>query len=495
MVPASPADCQKVPACPTMSGRQGAQRVRKALSGVRRAPPTDGTGRIIAEGSVMAPKTAVDIYGDTRFAFTEARVEAARKAVMDGLVNADASGRRSWLDAECPGLKVTVNAATGSTIFYFQGKVDGQTVRRALGDADAVRLVEARETVRRLRYDRSVSGVLAPRPAEPDDAEPGDTTPLVKTVMDDMLAAHAAGRWLPGSRSKVPTDRTLTNYRNVRRAVMTDQKTHEDFERLTLQGFADRMPTLYAALQSRAPIQANRALQLWRNLFAYAADAGLWTLANPAIGTGRTDRLTRTVEQPRQRVLTSTEATRLDAALEADLPLWRDLFRFSFWTLQRMGACCRARWDDITLTGKDASWRIPAEDMKGRKGGHTVPLADIPEALAMLKVRRAIVPKSCPWVFPGEDMEPARNYDKSWDRVIRRAGLWTNDRARRPRPHDLRRSGGSRMVEAGVPLNTVTAALGNAPSSTAMVARVYAVVTQAAVKDAFAAVSRRGRRR
>ena len=508
MVPASPADCQKVPACPTMSGRQGAQRVRKALSGVRRAPPTDGTGRIIAEGSVMAPKTAVDIYGDTRFAFTEARVEAARKAVMDGLVNADASGRRSWLDAECPGLKVTVNAATGSTIFYFQGKVDGQTVRRALGDADAVRLVEARETVRRLRYDRSVSGVLAPRPAEPDDAEPGDTTPLVKTVMDDMLAAHAAGRWLPGSRSKVPTDRTMKFYRDLRRAVMVEKIRRqrkgsdkietvdgENFERLTLAAFADRLGDIYGKLQARAPIQANRGLVLWRNTFAFAADAGLWSKANPVIGTGRTDRLTRTVEQPRQRVLTADEQKRMDAALEADLPLWRDLFRFSFWTLQRMGACCRARWDDITLTGKDASWRIPAEDMKGRKGGHTVPLADIPEALAMLKVRRAIVPKSCPWVFPGEDMEPARSYDKSWDRVIRRAGLWTNDRARRPRPHDLRRSGGSRMVEAGVPLNTVTAALGNAPSSTAMVARVYAVVTQAAVKDAFAAVSRRGRRR
>jgi hypothetical protein len=51
------------------------------------------------------------------------------------------------------------------------------------------------------------------------------------------------------------------------------------------------------------------------------------------------------------------------------------------------------------------------------------------------------------------------------------------------------------MVEAGVPLNTVTAALGNAASSTPMVAKVYAVVTTAAVKDAFKAVSRRGSRR
>lgn len=444
----------------------------------------------------MAPKTASGPYGGARFPFTEARLEAARKALMDGSVEADASGRRSWLDADCPGLKVTVSVGTGTSVFYFQGRVNGQTVRRALGDVDAVRLVEAREAVRRLRYDRTVTGALAPRPAEPDAAEPGDDAPLVKAVMDDMLAAHASGRWLPGSRTKTPTDRTMENYANVRRAVMTDRDTKEDFERLTLQGFADRMPAIYAALQSRAPIQANRGLQLWRNLYAYAADAGLWTGANPAIGTGRTDRLTRTVEQPRQRVLTPAEAKRLDAALAADVPLWRDLFRFSLASLARMGACCRARWDDITLTGKDAAWRIPARDMKGRKGGHTVPLADIPQALDMLRARRAIVPKSCPWVFPAPTGDgPVTVYKVAWKRILERGKLWSEDRARRPRPHDLRRSGGSRMVEAGVPLNTVTAALGNAPSSTAMVARVYAVVPQTAVRDAFAATSRRGRRR
>lgn len=457
----------------------------------------------------MAPKAA-GMYGGNKFAFTEARVDGARKAVLEGLVDTLADGRRSWLDAECPGLRLTVNAGSGSCTYYFQGKIGGQTVRRALGDTDAVRLVEAREAVRRLRYDRSMAGILAPRPAEADDAEAADRTPLVNAVMDDMLAAHAAGRWLPGSRSKVPTDRTRKFYTDLRRAVMVEKIRRkrkgmdeyetvdgESFEQLTLAAFAARLGDIYAALQKRAPIQANRALQLWRNLFAYAADAGLWAGPNPTIGTGRTDRLTRTTEQPRQRVLTAPEAKRLDAALEADHALWRDLFRFSLLTLQRMGACCRARWDDITLTGRDAAWRVPAEDMKGRKGGHTVPLADIPEALELLRARRKEVPAGCPWVFPAAEGDEghARNYDKAWERIVRRAKLWTEDRTRRPRPHDLRRSGGSRMVEAGVPLNTVTAALGNAPSSTAMVARTYAVVPDSAVRDAFAAVSRRARRR
>lgn len=444
----------------------------------------------------MSPKAAADApYSGRSFAFTEARVAAARRAAS--LDDADAAGRRSWRDDACQGLTLVVNVNSGTAAYYYQGKVSGQTTRKALGDVDVVRLEEARQTVNRTRYDATFASVAAPRPAEADDAEPADRTPVVKAVMDDMLDAHAAGRWLPGTRSKVPTDRTMTNYRNVRRAVMTDKATREDFEQLTLQGFADRLGDIYGKLQKRAPIQANRALQLWRNLYAYAADAGLWAGPNPAIGTGRTDRLTRTVEQPRQRVLTPAEAKRLDAALDADLPLWRDLFRFSLWTLQRMGAVRRARWNDITLTGADACWKIPAKWMKGRKGGHTVPLADIPEALTLLRARRKAVPKSCEWVFPAAEGDGghARNYDKAWKRILMRAKLWTEDRAVRPRPHDLRRTGGSHMVEAGVTLVTLTAALGNDPSSAPMVAKTYAVVPDSAVRDAFAAVSRRGRRR
>jgi integrase len=456
----------------------------------------------------MSPATNGAAYMGRSFAFTEARVAAACKAAS--LDDADASGRRSWRDDGCQGLTLVVNVNTGTATYYFQGKVNGQTTRKVIGDVDVVRLEEARQTVNRRRYDSTFAAAAAPRPAENDDAEPTDQTPLVKAVMDDMLAAHAAGRWLPGTRSKVPTDRTMLNYANLRRAVMRDKVRRkkpgtedyrlvdgEDFEQLTLTAFADRLGDIYGKLKARAPIQANRALQLWRNLYAYAADSKLWDRSNPTMGTGRTDRLTRTVEQPRQRVLTDAEAKRLDAALEADLPLWRDLFRLSLATLQRMGACCRARWDDITLTGKDAAWRIPAEDMKGRKGGHTVPLADIPEALELLRARRAAVPKGCPWVFPAAEGDDghARNYDKAWDRIIRRAELWTKDRTRRPRPHDLRRSGGSRMVEAGVPLVTITAALGNVPESAPMVARTYAIVPTEAVKDAFKAVSRRGSRR
>jgi integrase len=447
------------------------------------------------------------LFQGASFAFTESRLEQARKAVLDGLVTTDESGRRAWRDADCRGLSVVVNEKTGSTVYYFVGKVDGQTVRKALGDIDAVRLTEARQAIGRLRFDRSLTSVLAPRAADEAD-EAGDTTPVVKGVLDAYLDAHEAGRWLPGNRARKPTDRTMKFYRDLRRAVMVEKIRRkrkgtdeyetvdgEDFEQLSLAAFAARLPAIHAALVKRAPVQANRMIQLVRNLYSYAADAGSWKGPNPAAGNGRADRLARTTEEPRQRVLTDLELKRLDAAMKDDAPLWRHLFTFSVVTLQRMGAVRHARWEDIVMTGRDAAWTVPKKWMKGRRSAHRIPLADNPQALEILRARRAMVPESCPWVFPGDDLEPARNYDKSWKRILERAKLWTADAEQRPRPHDLRRTGGSMMVTAGVPLNVVTKALGDAESSVSMVARTYAVVVDEALRDAFKSVSRRGRRR
>ncbi len=134
--------------------------------------------------------------------------------------------------------------------------------------------------------------------------------------------------------------------------------------------------------------------------------------------------------------------------------------------------------------------------MKGRRSAHRIPLKDIPAALDIIKARRKAVPKSCPWVFPAMESDgPVTTYKTAWRRVLERAKLWSEDKEKRPRPHDMRRTGGSRMVTAGVPLNVVTKALGDAESSVGMVAKTYAVVVDKAVRDAYAATFRHRPRR
>ena len=118
----------------------------------------------------------------------------------------------------------------------------------------------------------------------------------------------------------------------------------------------------------------------------------------------------------------------------------------------------------------------------------------VPQAVAILRARRKIVSDSSRWAFPRDDGEPHYQWDKAWLRIIRRAGLWHADADRRPRPHDLRRTAGARMTAAGVPLSVVCKALGDQPSSVAMVARTYAQVSDEALNDAFKAMAAKRKR-
>lgn len=427
-----------------------------------------------------AAKGEIDFHG-RGFAFTEARVEEACRLVADGLVDTDGWGRRSWSDSQTPGLRLVVGARGGSLVFA--GRIGGRTVTRTLGPVGVVRVAEAREAVGRLRFDDTAAATLVSRPAAA--AAPGardDAGPTVGVVVSDYLMAHASGRFLPGRRKSAPSARTIDFYSDVYAATLK-----ADYDAAPLATLAADFPEVFATLSGRAPYQANRMLQLVRNLFAYAASVELWTMPNPAVDTGRGARVVRNQEHHRERFLTDAEAARLHKALAADLPLYRDLFTTSLTTGQRMGACCRMKWADLELTGRSPCWRIPRADMKGRRGGHVVPLSG--ELLSVLRQREAAAPAGVPWVFPGDDAGPVATYDKAWRRIITRAGLWSDDADQRPRPHDLRRTVGARMTAAGVPLPTVTRALGDAPSSVAMVAKHYAQVSDDALRDAFKAVA------
>jgi integrase len=429
----------------------------------------------------MAKKpTAVD-FAEPAFHFTEARVAEACRLVAEGGVGTDDKGRRSWRDSGLQGLTLVAGQTGG--VFYFCGRVGGKVVRKALGSTDVVTVAEARESVGRLRFDATTTAAILPRPSAPGDRSAEDTTePTVGEVVSAYLKAHGSGRFLPGRRKSAPTARTIGFYSDVYRATI-----EADFDGVTLATLAERFPDTFAEVSRRAPYQANRMLQLVRNVYAYAASVGAWDGPNPAIDPGAGLRVTRNAEHPRERFLTDTEAARLEKSLAADLPVWRDLFTVSIVTGQRMGACCRMRWDDLELDGRSPCWRIPREEMKGRRGGHVVPLAG--ELLRLLRDRRNTVEGE--WVFPSptpRESGPVSRYEKPWRRIIERAGLHSKDMAKRPRPHDLRRTCGARMTAAGVPLPTVTRALGDAPSSVAMVARVYAQVADSALREAYAAI-------
>lgn len=418
--------------------------------------------------------------------FTPARIDAACRAVADGEVGTDAAGRVQWRDAETPGLflRVTHNGTGTYTLFFKQA---GKPIRKAIGAVGEITLGEARETALALRYDRTLAAKVKPRERRDGPAH----GPTVGAAFDGYIDAAEAGTFTMGRRKQPITDRTAQGYRDCYAATL---KAHGD---RPLSWLAENVVRLHREMGSASgtgkdrkpgrPYQANRMLQLARSIFAFAAREGWWTAPNPCVDPATGGMIAKHAEHHRDRILADAEEMRLGTALLAEAPLWRDLFGLALLTGRRMSAVCRMRWGDVDLGRR--LWVAPREEMKGRKAAHGVPLDA--DAVALLKKRMATAGES-EWVFPAvRSPGPVASWKTAWGRIRDAAGLGGKDRSRRVRPHDLRRSWGSRLIEAGAPTVTVNTLLGNSPSSVSMTAKTYMHVPDAVQAEAIAGAYRR----
>jgi integrase len=432
------------------------------------------------------PATAKDpVFSDPdcrSFRFTVARIEAACRAVAAGDADTDAEGRRQWRDADTPGLFLRASRS-GAAVFVLFYKRDGRPIRKVIGQVDAVSLPEAREAAGALRHDRTLAAqVAAPRERSGD----GKSRTIGETF-EAYIADAEAGLFTLGRRRQPITDRTAQNYRDTYNATL---KAHEA---KSLEWLADNILRLHReigtagkgnAAKPARPYQANRMLQAARNTFTYAASKGFWKKPNPCVDPATGGMVAKFAEHSRDRILKDEEETRLGKVLQDEPALWRDLFAIALLTGRRMTAVCRMQWGDVDLGRR--IWTVPRQYVKGRKSAHGLQLD--PDAVAILKRRKADAAADCEWVFPAvRSPGPVITWKTAWGRIRAAAGLHHKDRARSVRPHDLRRSWGSRLVEAGVPTVTVNHALGNSASSISMTARVYMHVpdtVQAAAIDA-----------
>jgi integrase len=407
-----------------------------------------------------------DFEAESRFAFTPARIDRLRRLVADGEIGLDQANRRQWRDAQCQGLVVVVSRA-GNASWQIYRKVDGRPRRKAIGDVDTVQLSLARDTVKRERFDSSVAGkIIGP------SANSGEKI-TVQELFDAYIEAAASGDFVAGSRHRPILPRTERNYRDLYRAQL---KPHAS---KSIRWLAAEIRGLHKRLGSGndpRPHQANRLLVLVKIMFEFAATKKIWTAANPCVdpATGRS--LRKHEEHHRTRYCKDDEWVRIQAALKKESVLWQDFFEFMIATGMRARAVCRARWADIDLAG--GIWNVPRGNMKGNKKSNEVVLDAI--TLRMLRRRLASVQNESPFLFAAPQSKGAKPldvYKNAWKRVLKAAGLYTEDREERLRPHDLRRTFATSAIGAGVDTRTVNELLGNSSSSIAMTAKVYAQVT------------------
>jgi integrase len=425
------------------------------------------------------------------FKFTAARVAAACRAVAGGEVPVDKDGRIQWRDADCPGLFLRASTS-GSAAYILLQKRGGKLVRKVIGSVADLGLAEAREAVGRLRYDRTLAAqVTAPR----EQADRG-AGPTIGDTFTAYIQAAEAGSFKLGRRRNQITDRTVKNYRDVYNATL---KAHE---RKTLAWLAANIVRLHRELglpsgsgddyRAGRPIQANRMIQTARNVFTYAASTGAWTKPNPCVDPATGGAVAKFAEHARDRILTDAEEQRLGEELKKEPELWRDLFALALLTGRRMSAVCSMRWADVDLGRK--VWTVPRDRMKGRKAAHGLMLD--PDAVAILNRRRRQADAGAEWVFPApRSVGPVTCWKTAWGRIRKAAGLDSKDRSRRVVPHDLRRSWGSRLVEAGVPTVTVNTMLGNSANSVSMTAKTYMHVPDNVQAEAMQAIYQRRKAR
>ena len=224
---------------------------------------------------------------------------------------------------------------------------------------------------------------------------------------------------------------------------------------------------LHSGIGADTPVEANRVLTLVGGIFAKAEAWGYVPEGHPNPARG----IDRFQERSRDRWLRPEEVERLLSAVAEETDLYvRAAFRLYLQTGLRKGELLQLKWQDIDF--KRAELRIPYT-----KSGRPHSLSLTETALAILRE----LPRSIhsDWVFPGHGTNHRKDLKRPWQRIRKRAGL--DDVT----IHDLRRTVGSWMAQAGVPLQVIGEVLNHRHPD---VTRIYARLAEDQGRHALQAV-------
>ncbi|MEA3277975.1 MAG: tyrosine-type recombinase/integrase [Pseudomonadota bacterium] len=223
--------------------------------------------------------------------------------------------------------------------------------------------------------------------------------------------------------------------------------------------------SLHMKIGKRAPYEANRVLALLSKMFELARRWGFVPEGHPNPARD----IDRFKEQKRDRWITPEELPRLAQAINEEP---NQSARFALWLYLLTGArkseLLQARWEDVSF--ERAELRLP-ETKAGRP--HYIPLSAPTLALLQQIPREEGNPHILPGKLTGAHLV---NIAKPWSRVRKTAGVED------VRLHDLRRTVGSWLAQAGNSLHLIGRVLNHSNQSTTA---IYARFAQDQVRDAL----------
>lgn len=347
---------------------------------------------------------------DNKFSFTKPKLEELPFA---------ASGTRAiYHDAhkESAGLQLRVTA-TAKT-FFVQKRVNGVPERVTLGSFPDMTIEQARKKAAVVKSEIA----QGKNPTELERARRAEMT--FAAFWNEYLEKYARVRKKP--RTVQEDEKTFRNYLAPLAKLKLSKIGKQDCQKLH-HDIAGRT----------SGATANRALAVLSGALGVASDWGYLSGDNPAKS------IKRFKETARDRYIQEDEMPRFWQSL-MDEPNrdFADAFMVALLTGMRRADVLGMRWEQVSL--ERAEWRIPEP-----KNGEPLTVPLVPPLVNLLRERRPAEP--CAWVFPGEGASGHLAEPKTaWRRILARAGI------ENLRLHDLRRTLGSNMAEAGV--NTVTTA-------------------------------------
>ncbi len=329
-----------------------------------------------------------------------------------------------------------------------------------IGDAAVMRLDEARRKARRLlvAVDDHDADPSAERRTQRLEAKTGTVAALMK--------AHVEARTRDAHRPMKRPDAPLWHAKKFI-VPRFGSRPWRDVRRSEVREWHAGIKSAYNA--NRA-LQAMRAAYYWR----------LWQEDDSA-GTRRRESDTRNPcagielrpETRRQTRLELTELPRLEAAIDqhTDDVYVRAFFRFAIATGCRRGEALGLKWKDVTDT------EVTFRDTKAG-ADHTVPLSAYAAKLLKDLPRLA----NNPHVFVSRQHgKPLTEPSKAWQKIREAAGL------KHLRIHDLRRTFGSWLGDAGFTSKQIGTTLGHKSDITS---RVYMALGDSSKRAAVDAVER-----
>jgi integrase len=364
-----------------------------------------------------------------------------KRAIDAATYQGAGNGRFVLWDSEPPGFGLRV-FPSGKKSFVLSYRIGGRKRLLTIGSYGALTLDQARTQARAELAKVEIGGA--------DPLEQRQKAARGETVAD-LCSAY------------------MERHGNAKKSARDDQRK---IDRYILPAWRTRkaaairradVAALHAKIGKTAPYEANRTLALLSKMFELARRWGFVPeeQANPARG------IDRFREHKRDRWITPEELPRLAEAINTEP---NEVARVALWLYLLTGArkseLLQAQWSDVDWDR--AELRL-ADTKAGRT--HYIPLSG--PALALL--RQAPRVPGNPYILPGrgprgataaekaERPSPLVNIDKPWQRVRKAAGVED------VRLHDLRRTVGSWLAQAGNSLHLIGRVLNHSNQSTTAV--------------------------